>query len=53
MEKNKLLIKNGLVYDPINNIKGEKKDILIESGKNVDKFSNNKDVENIDATGKC
>ncbi|MFX1376744.1 MAG: amidohydrolase family protein [Promethearchaeota archaeon] len=52
MEKNKLLIKNGLVYDPINNIEGEKKDILIESGKIVDKFSNNNDVEDIDATGK-
>ncbi|MFX0030953.1 MAG: amidohydrolase family protein [Candidatus Hermodarchaeota archaeon] len=49
---NKLIIKNGIVYDPINNIEGEKKDILVESGKIVEKFTNNKDIEEIDATGK-
>ena len=48
----KLIIKNGLVYDPINNIKGEEKDILIESGTVVDKFTNNKDIKEIDANGK-
>ncbi|MBY8989509.1 MAG: amidohydrolase family protein [Candidatus Lokiarchaeota archaeon] len=49
---NRLIIKNGLVYDPINNIEGEKKDILVESGKIVDKFTGNKDIKEIDATGK-
>ncbi|MFW9866427.1 MAG: amidohydrolase family protein [Candidatus Thorarchaeota archaeon] len=48
----KLIIKNGLVYDPINNINGEKKDILIESGTIVDSFTNNKDIKEINANGK-
>ncbi|MFX1531117.1 MAG: amidohydrolase family protein [Promethearchaeota archaeon] len=52
MEASKLIIKNGLVYDPINNIEGEKKDILIESGKIVDEFTDNKDLKEIDALGK-
>ncbi len=49
-----LIIKNGIVFDPINNISGEKKDILIEAGKIVDKFkhTNSKDVRSIDASGK-
>ena len=42
---NKLIIKNGLIYDPLNKIEGEKKDILTESGKIVDKFSNEKDIK--------
>ncbi|MBY8986382.1 MAG: amidohydrolase family protein [Candidatus Lokiarchaeota archaeon] len=49
---NKLIIKNGLVYDPFNKIEGEKKDILAESGKIVDKFSNENDIKEIDANGK-
>ena len=49
---NKLIIKNGLVFDPINKIDGEIKDILIESGKIVEKFSNLKDVKEIDAKRK-
>ncbi|MFX1279140.1 MAG: amidohydrolase family protein [Promethearchaeota archaeon] len=49
---NRLIIKNGLVYDPINNIEAEKKDILVESGKIVEKFGSNKDIKEIDATGK-
>ena len=49
---NRLIIKNGLIYDPINNIEGEKKDILVESGKIIDKFSSNKDIKEIDAIGK-
>jgi formylmethanofuran dehydrogenase subunit A len=49
---NKLIIKNGLVYDPLYKIEGEKKDILVESGKIVDKFSNEKDIKEIDANGK-
>ena len=48
----KLIIKNGLVYDPLNKIEGEKKDILAESGKIVDKFNNEKDIKEIDADGK-
>ena len=52
MEKNKLIIKNGFIYDPINNIEGEIKDILVESGKVVDKFSNNNDIKEINANGK-
>jgi len=52
MEKNKLIIKNGFIYDPINNIEGEIKDILVESGKVVDKFSNNDDIKEINANGK-
>jgi len=52
MNSSKLLIKNGLIFDPLNNIEGEKKDILIESGKIVEKFSNNIDIKEIDANGK-
>ena len=52
MKMNRLIIKNGLVYDPINGIEGEKKDILVETGKIVDKFGSNKDIKEIDATGK-
>jgi formylmethanofuran dehydrogenase subunit A len=48
----KLIIKNGLVFDPLNNINGEIKDILIESGKIVENFSNQKDVKEIDAKDK-
>lgn len=50
--ENKLLVKNGIVYDPVNHIEGEVKDILIESGKIVSKFSNDVDVQEIDASGK-
>lgn len=52
MKNNKLIIKNGIIFDPNNNIEGEKKDILIESGKIVDKFSNGNDINEIDANGK-
>ena len=48
----RLVIKNGLVFDPLNNIEGEKKDILIESGKIVEKFSINHTIKEIDANGK-
>ncbi|MFW9972913.1 MAG: amidohydrolase family protein [Candidatus Odinarchaeota archaeon] len=48
----KILIRNGLVFDPINNVNGEIKDILIESGKIVEKFSSQKDIREIDAKGK-
>ncbi|MFW9822604.1 MAG: amidohydrolase family protein [Candidatus Thorarchaeota archaeon] len=49
---NKLIIKNGQIYDPLNKIEGEKKDILVEFGKIVDKFSNESNIKEIDATGK-
>ncbi|MEE9376831.1 MAG: amidohydrolase family protein [Candidatus Lokiarchaeia archaeon] len=48
----RLIINNGLVFDPINNIYGEIKDILIESGKIVEKFSSETNVKEIDAKGK-
>jgi len=48
----KLLVKNGFVFDPFNNIEGETKDILIEDSKVVEKFTNNKDITKIDAKGK-
>lgn len=48
----KLIVKNGLVFDPLNNINGEVKDILIEDKKIVEKFSNNKDINEIDAKNK-
>jgi formylmethanofuran dehydrogenase subunit A len=48
----KLLVKNGFVFDPINNIEGETKDILIENGKIVEKFTNKNDLKEIDAKGK-
>jgi len=48
----KLLLKNGTIFDPFNNIAGEIKDILIEEGKIVEKFSNEKDVKEIDGKNK-
>ena len=48
----RLVIKNGLVFDPLNNVEGEKKDILIESGKIVEKFSTLTNIKEIDANGK-
>ena len=47
MEK---IIKNGMVYDPLNNIDGEKMDICIKDGKVVDSVSDSAEV--IDASGK-
>lgn len=48
----KIIIKNGLVYDPINEVKGEVKDLLIEEGKIVDKFTSDTEVKEIDASNK-
>ncbi len=48
----RLIIKNGLVFDPLNNIDGEVKDILIENSKIVDKFSKEKEIKEINANGK-
>jgi formylmethanofuran dehydrogenase subunit A len=47
--KDSIVIKNGLVYDPLNNIDGEKKDIYIEGGVIVDKA--NGDAKTINASG--
>ncbi len=44
-------IKNGYVYDPANNIHGEKKDIYIVDGKIAEKTDERK-TKTIDATGK-
>ncbi|MHC1610681.1 MAG: formylmethanofuran dehydrogenase subunit A [Candidatus Methanospirareceae archaeon] len=40
-----LLIKNGVVYDPINGVKGEKKDICIRDGKIVESVRNPKVID--------
>jgi len=40
-----LLIRNGVVYDPINGVKGEKKDIFIRDGKIVESVSNPKVID--------
>ena len=45
-----LLIKNGLVYDPLNRIEGEVMDIAVKNGKIVEKV-NEKKAEIIDASG--
>lgn len=44
-----LIIKNGLVYDPLNNIDGEKKEIHIKDGIIVEKVTG--DAKVIDASG--
>jgi formylmethanofuran dehydrogenase subunit A len=49
---NNLIVRNGLVFDPINKIEGEKKDILIENGVIVEKFTNKKEIKEINANGK-
>ena len=48
----KTIIKNGLVFDPLNKIAGEVKDILIQDGRIVEKFSDESDVRSIDANNK-
>ncbi len=45
-----ILIKNGLIYDPLNHIDGEKIDIAIKDGKIVEKVDEKK-AEIIDASG--
>ncbi len=44
-----IIIKNGLVYDPLHEIDGEKKDIYIQDGKIVEKVTD--DAKIIDASG--
>jgi len=48
----KLIIKNGLVFDPINDIQGEIKDILVEQGKIVESFTDQNKIQTINAKGK-
>ncbi|MBD3215965.1 MAG: formylmethanofuran dehydrogenase subunit A [Candidatus Lokiarchaeota archaeon] len=48
--KNSITIKNGIVYDPLNDIDGEKRDIYIKDGVVVDKAD--PDAKEIDASGK-
>ncbi len=45
MEEGELLIRNGVVYDPINGVKGEKKDICIRDGKVVEEVKNPKIID--------
>jgi formylmethanofuran dehydrogenase subunit A len=45
-----LVLKNGIVYDPINNVNGEKMDILVKDGKIVEKLNGN--AKTIDCSGK-
>jgi|Deesub1362A_J573_1020465.scaffolds.fasta_scaffold00039_75 formylmethanofuran dehydrogenase subunit A len=46
-----IIIKNGYVFDPINNINGEVMDIFIKDGKVVEEYDG-KDAKVIDARGK-
>jgi formylmethanofuran dehydrogenase subunit A len=45
-----LEVRNGVVFDPLNNVRGEKKDILIKDGRVVEKLKGKPEV--IDASGK-
>ncbi len=44
------ILKNGIVYDPANNVDGEKKDVMFKDGKIVDNVSS--DAKVIDVTDK-
>ncbi len=48
----KILLKDACVYDTVNRINGDCMDVLIEEGVFVDKFSNTKNVDEIDCRGK-
>ncbi len=50
MSMGDLVVKNGYVYDPLNGVDGEKKDILISGGKVVEKLDEK--AKAIDASGK-
>jgi len=45
MADGELLIRNGVVYDPINGVNGEKKDICIRDGKVVESVTNPKVID--------
>ncbi len=44
------ILKNGIVYDPANNVAGEKKDVMFKDGKIVDNVSS--DAKVLDVTDK-
>ncbi|MDR2624183.1 MAG: formylmethanofuran dehydrogenase subunit A [Methanobrevibacter sp.] len=44
------ILKNGIVYDPTNDVEGEKKDVMFKDGKIVDSVSS--DAKEIDVTDK-
>ena len=46
-----LIVKNGYVYDPLNSIEGEKKDIFVKDGRIVEEVKE-QGAEIIDASGK-
>ncbi len=50
--KNEILIKNGFVYDPLNGVKGDVKDIAIQNGKIVEPSKLSTKAKVIDAKGK-
>jgi formylmethanofuran dehydrogenase subunit A len=39
------ILKNGIVYDPINEINGEKKDVMFRDGKIVDSVSGSAKIQ--------
>lgn len=45
-----LLVKNGFVYDPLNDVNGEKMDVAVKDGKVVEKVNERK-AKKIDASG--
>ncbi len=45
-----LLVRNGLVYDPLNGVNGEKMDVAVKDGKVVEKVNERK-AKKIDASG--
>lgn len=49
---NEILIKNGFVYDPLNGVKGDVKDIAIQNGKIVEPSKLSTKAKVIDAKGK-
>ncbi|HMK46643.1 MAG TPA: tungsten-dependent formylmethanofuran dehydrogenase subunit FwdA [Methanocella sp.] len=50
--KNEILIKNGFVFDPLNGVKGDVKDIAVQNGKIVEPSKLSTKAKVIDAKGK-
>lgn len=46
-----LILRNGIVFDPLNNVRGERMDVLIKDGRIVDKL-NEREAKIIDIHGK-
>ncbi len=53
MNNGSLVLKNGIVFDPLNKINGERKDVLIENGMVVEKLKNPREAKVIDVSGKA